>query len=57
MVFQSAEDLRVMGVIGAVTEMLASAEEGSCNMTEGFREPRSEAQVRKLLQISSESHR
>ena len=42
---------------GQYFEMLASGKEGSCNMTEGFREPKSEAQVRKLLQISSENHR
>ena len=54
---KSAEDLRVMGVIGAVTEMLESAEERNCSTTKGIYGPKSVAEVRKLLQISSESHR
>ena len=54
---KTSEDLRVMSVIGAVTEMLESAEEGNCNTTKGNYGPKSVAQVRKLLQISSESHR
>ena len=57
---KTAEDLRVMSVIGAVAEMLASAEEGNCSagsMMEESEGPKSEAQLRKQLQISSESHR
>ena len=52
---KTAEDLRVISVIGAVTEMLAS-DGGNCSNEEND-EPKSEGQVRKLLQISSESHR